>query len=173
MTREELKAMVAGIDPVNAEYAMKDSDILEEAEWHQKYVDEGRPDMAGFVMERLNEKIREFGQRRLLPSNAKVGDGATVVYWTDREAGTIVKVTRKTITIQRDKATLSPDFVPEFIPGGFAGTVINQHEQEYTYERDPNGRKMTFHWSEKYQTYGQPGNLRAIKGRHEFYDYNF
>lgn len=169
----EIKKMVLEIDPVNAEYILKDHGIQEEAERHRKYEDEGRSDMAEFVMERLIEKIREFGQRRLLPSNAKVGDGATICYWSDREAGTIVKVTRKSITVQRDKATLSPDFKPEFIPGGFAGTVINQHEQSYTYEPDPSGRKMTFYWSDKYQSYGQPGSLRAIKGRHEFYDYNF
>lgn len=173
MANLDLKALVESIDPVNAEYILKDDDVKREAGWYMSYLRDGREDMARHTKERLEEKIREFGQRRLLPSNVKVGDGATICYWSDREAGTIVKVTRKSITIQRDKATLSPDFKPEFIPGGFAGTVINQHEQSYTYEPDPSGRKMTFHWSEKYQSYGQPGNLRAIKGRHEFYDYNF
>lgn len=173
MTREELRKLAYEIDPLNAEYILKNEDIAHEAEWHQGYLDKGREDMAEYTMERLVEKIREFGQRKLLPSNVVLGMGATICYWTDREAGTIVRVTPKTITIQRDKATLSPEFKPEFIPGGFAGTVINQDEQEYTYEPDPNGRKMTFRWSEKHQTYGQPGNLRAIRGRHEFYDYNF
>lgn len=169
----DLKALVESIDPVNAEYILKSDDIRREAGWYQHYLNEGREDMSRFTLERLKEKIRKFGECMLLPTNAKVGMRATVLYWTDQHAGTIVKVTRKTITVQRDKATLSPDFKPVFIPGGFAGTVINQEEQEYTYERDPNGTKQTFHWSEKYQSYGQPGNLRVVRGRREFYDYNF
>ena len=46
-------------------------------------------------------------------------------------------------------------------------------DRSYTYEPDPDGQVMTFRWSNKYGTYGQPGNLRLIKGRREFYDYNF
>ena len=38
---------------------------------------------------------------------------------------------------------------------------------------DEKGEVTTFHWSDKFQRYGQPGNLTLSKGRHEFYDYNF
>ena len=36
---------------------------------------------------------------------AVVGMGCTVLSWTDRHAATVIKVTPKTITVQRDKAT--------------------------------------------------------------------
>ena len=104
--------------------------------------------------------------------DVKVGDGATVTYWTDRHACTIIKRTAKTLTLQQDKAILSENFKPVFVPGGFMGTVINQNEQSYTYEPDPSGRIYKAHWSEKHGGFYSDG-LRVIKGRHEFYDYNF
>lgn len=80
---------------------------------------------------------------------------------------------KNSVTVRRDKATLNPDFKPEWIPGGFAAHCTNQEEQSYTYEPDESGTVYTFRWSNKYQRYGQPGNLSLSKGRHEFYDYNF
>lgn len=104
--------------------------------------------------------------------NVKVGDGITLCYYSDRKAYTIIRRTAKTITIQRDKAILNPNFKPEFIQGGFAGTCINQNEQEYIYERDENGRTLTLRWSDKYGKFVcKEANVR--NGRHEFYDYNF
>ena len=123
--------------------------------------------------EELREAIRSFDGRRLVPTNVEVGQGASVHYWSDTVACTIIKVTKTTITLQRDKATLDPNFKPEWVSGGFCGHCTNQDEQTYTYERDPNGQTYTFHWSKKWQMYGQPNDLRAFKGRHEFYDYNF
>lgn len=102
----------------------------------------------------------------------EVGDGCTIHYWSDKEAYTVIKRTPKTITIQRDKATLDPSFKPEWIAGGFAGTCINQNEQTYTYERNPEGAIITAHWSEKYGCFKANG-CYISNGRHEFYDYNF
>ena len=102
-----------------------------------------------------------------------VGDGVTVRYWTDQEAYTIIGKTEKTLTIQRDKATLVPEFKPEFIPGGFFAHCTNQFDQEYTYEPDPNGRIRKAYWSEKKKGYYVEKSLRVSHGRHEFYDYNF
>ena len=119
---------------------------------------------------RLSDSVP--GYYRYFKENAKVGDGATVCYYSDRDAYTIVKRTKETLTLQRDKAVLSDEFHPVFVPGGFAGTVINQHEQRYTYEPDPDGSTVTAHWSEKKVGYYWHG-IRVIPGRHEFYDYNF
>ena len=105
--------------------------------------------------------------------NAQIGDGATVHYWTDKEAYTIIRRTPKTLTLRRCKAILSPDFKPDFIPGGFAGTVVNQHEQCYTYEEDENGRIVKAHWSEAKHGFYVDRCLFVSPGRHEFYDYNF
>ena len=109
----------------------------------------------------------------LTPVTAKVGDGATINLYTDRHACTIVKVTKTTITVRRDKAILNPNFRPEFIVGGFAAHCTNQDEQSYTYEPDEDGDLRTFHWSKKYNQYGTPSNLTLSRGRHEYYDYNF
>ena len=47
------------------------------------------------------------------PETAKVGDGATIVLWSDRHACTIVKVTKAFVWVQRDQAVLSGDWKPE------------------------------------------------------------
>ena len=104
--------------------------------------------------------------------NAEVGDGATVCYWTDRHAYTIIKRTAKTLTLQQDKAILDPEFKPEFIPGGFCAHCVNQADQTYQYDRNPNGRIIIAYWSKKKNGFYWQG-LHVIPGRHEFYDYNF
>ncbi len=102
----------------------------------------------------------------------QVGDGITVNLWTDRHAYTVIRRTPKTITVQRDKTTLNPEFKPDIIVGGFAGHCTNQNEQTYTYEPDTNGSKLTLRFSEKQCAFTYLGNAISL-GRHEFFDYNF
>lgn len=124
------------------------------------------------LKDEINKKEKEiwtFKQKKV-----KVGDGITLILYTDAHAYTIIKRTEKTLTIQRDKVSLKPNWKPEIIPGGFAGHCINQDEQEYDYESDLNGKIMTIHWSNKYQCWNAPHGYSRIRlGRHEFYDYNF
>jgi hypothetical protein len=115
-----------------------------------------------------------------------IGDGVTVSLWTDCEAYTIIKQTPTTMTLQLDKATLSPEFQPEIIPGGFAGHCVNQQDQTYTYERDADGRTIKIslrRWKDeegnerrKWKRTGsgtfEAGN-NAYAGRRKFHDYNF
>jgi hypothetical protein len=105
----------------------------------------------------------------------EVGDGVTLHLWSDSHACTVIARTATTLTIQRDKATLDPNFKPEWIPGGFAGHCTNQDEQTYTYEADPNGEIYKCRWSEKYGRFqsGSDGSMKITLGRREFYDYNF
>lgn len=110
--------------------------------------------------------------KKVQDEKLQVGEGATVHYWTDRNAYTIIKRTKSSITMRRDKAILNPNFKPDFVAGGFFGTVLNQDEQEYTYEEDENGRVITARWSKAKHGYYWDG-LRVTAGRHEFYDYNF
>lgn len=124
-----------------------------------------------------HRKIEELKQQQRTELNREieVGDGVTLRLWSDAHACTVIAKTKTTITIQRDKATLSPNFKPEWIAGGFAGHCTNQDEQTYTYERDPNGQIYRCRWSEKngcYQT-GSDGSMKITRGRREFYDYNF
>lgn len=102
----------------------------------------------------------------------KVGDGVTYRLYSDAQACTVIKRTAKSITIQEDEATLDPNFKPEIIAGGFVGHCVNQNEQTYTYKANPNGRKITARWSEKYGAFMYCGKA-IFNGRHQFYDYNF
>lgn len=104
---------------------------------------------------------------------AEVGDGATVHYYSDSDAYTIIKRTAKTLTLRRCKAMLKPEFKPKWIPGGFVGHCTNQNEQEYDYEEDENGRTVKAYWSETKQGFYVEGCLYVTPGRREYYDYNF
>ena len=109
----------------------------------------------------------------------EVGMGATLCFYTDRQAATVIEVKNlKTIVIQTDKATLDPNWKPDFIAGGFCGHVANNNDQKYTYERDPEGLKITFtlrkdgRWVRKGCAMG--AGVRLLLGkRREFHDYNF
>jgi len=127
--------------------------------------------------------IQEVPQDSRYPFDIfKVGDGCTYHMYSDAHAYTVIKVSKsgKKVLVQRDKATLSKDFKPEVIPGGFAGHCINQREQSYTYERDEEGLTRSFSlrkWRGRYvwcQTGTHcDGRMELGKDRHEFYDYNF
>lgn len=101
----------------------------------------------------------------------EVGDRAHVCLWTDVEPVTVIARTPKTITVRYDKATLSPDWKPEFIVGGFAGHCTNQDTQEWLIEEDANGSTGTFRrrkngWYDK-------SDCRLYPGWRKYYDYNF
>jgi hypothetical protein len=188
MTHTEFETVVRGLDPTNAEYILASDEICEMVSrsyrWEQRepsfinLVDGiDREKRIDNMVERLHDEIREkiasFDKRYITPANVKVGQGVTVHLYSDSHAGTIIKVTKASITVQRDKATLDPSFKPQWIPGGFSAICTNQHEQKWDYELDPKGTVYTFRWSKKFNSYGTPGNLRASKGRREYYDYNF
>lgn len=135
-------------------YAKKDEIMRDESfEW-QEYVK---------IMMPLNDEI-DYYERLLLRIkryNVQVGDGVTICYYTDREAGTIIKRTKNTITYQQDKAIRIDD------------NGMNDC-QEYRYERDPNGKIEVYHWSNKYGCFRNSKNhLYVIYGRHEYFDYSF
>ena len=104
------------------------------------------------------------------PNPWNVGDGATLHFHTDAHAYTVTRVTARTITIQRDKATPDPSWKPDFTPGGFMGHTANDRERAYTYEPDPEGAERTARLTKRgWTSHGQ----RVTPGRHEFYDSNF
>lgn len=152
-------------------YMLQRNEVIHELDY-VKWAEENREPSEN-TYEFAIAKIDEVAGYILCPANVNVGDGVTINLWSDRHAATIIKKTAYSVTVQQDTATLSPDFKPEWIAGGFAGHCVNQDEQTYTYERNPNGRVETFRWSKKYGRYGTPGNPSLSKGRHEFYDYNF
>lgn len=173
--REKIEKTINELYGENAVYILRDTTVNSEIRTAERFAAKGREDMVEFCSKSALEKAERFNENRLTPVTVKVGDGATVCLHSDCHAGTIVKVTKCSITIQYDKATLDPNFKPEFVTGGFAGHCTNQEDQTYTYERNPEGRKEVYRWSNKYNCYqgGGDGSVKVIKGRHEFYDYNF
>lgn len=107
--------------------------------------------------------------------NVQAGDGVTIHYYTDAHAGTVISRTKNKLVIRRDKATLDPNWKPEFIPGGFCAHCTNQSEQTYTYEPNPDGVIYTARWNDNKKRKGWyvDQSLRVSFGRREFYDYNF
>lgn len=63
----------------------------------------------------------------------RVGDGATILSWTDRHAGTVIDVhpTTDTIVVQEDTAKV------------ISGSVMDG-SAVYEYQRNPNGATYTF-----------------------------
>ena len=100
------------------------------------------------------------------------GDHAHVRLWSDSEPVTVIKKTPKTLTVRYDKAERDPDWKPEWIPGGFSAVCLNQSEQKWIIEENPDGRTEVFWWSSTkgvYQHHGCP----LYPGWYKYYDYNF
>lgn len=174
MTKVNVKAIIEGIDKENLEYIMGDNRFISDIGTMERFEEKGNVEMVNFCLEGIKERAREYNDRFLTPANVKVGDGVTMHLYSDAHAGTVIKKTNTSLTIQRDKATRDPNFKPEFSVGGFAGHCSNQNEQTYTYEQDPNGETVIFRWSKKYNEYRNSKRGQSLtKGRREFYDYNF
>lgn len=123
------------------------------------------------------------------PTVPVVGMGVTMNQYSDRHAGTVVKVSDsgKTVLVQRDKATLlngfnsgEPDALT-FSPGGFCGHT--EGTQRHSYEPDPNGAitkytlrtlrgGKTCYKPAGYRT-NSPGGTLTLGERVEHYDFNF
>lgn len=141
----------------------------------------------------INDELRMLNsQLEYLEPRYEVGDGISFGAGTDSEAYTVIAVSKsgKKITVQRDKATMAPEYKPEFVAGGFAGHCTNNSEQRYTYERDEDGIKyqLTLRTKKLDPKYNEGRTKReywlpvgwktgqhvgATPGRSKFHDYNF
>ena len=112
----------------------------------------------------------------------KVGDQATAVYYSDRDAGYIEKVEGKRVAFKTGKATLlngpdsgEPDALT-FQQGGFYGHTSGT--QRWSIEPDPQRREIWFSWREKRQAYVMCGSdwrtgTTLVPGHRHHYDFNF
>lgn len=173
MKRESVEMIVRAIDPYNAPYIMRDPEIMAVFEMASMSARRGKISLAAHYLREAKTMVSEFGKERLTPATVEIGMGVTINLWSDRHAATIIRVTKQTVTVRRDKATLDPNFKPEWVEGGFAGHCTNQSKQSYTYKPDYDGTVETFHWAPSDVRYGKVGNPWLSRGRHEFYDYNF
>lgn len=94
----------------------------------------------------------------------KVGMGATEVHYSDREPMTIIEVTGKTVTVQRDDAK-------RIDSNGMSD------QQDYEYTPNPNGivRKYSLRKNGEYVLVGdkQDGMRIVIGSRRKYHDYSF
>lgn len=90
----------------------------------------------------------------------KVGDGATICMWTDRKAGTIVKVTPTQVHVREDKATRTDK-------NGMSDS------QEYTYEPDENGALTVFRKTKRGWRSTGGGSYLTIGVRRAYHDFSF
>lgn len=113
--------------------------------------------------------MRHGSLTNLLMPNAsqtpEVGSGATISYWTDRRAATVIEATDRVVKVQEDKATRTDK-------NGMSDS------QSYTYEPNPRGAVHTFtkrkngRFYEKGSAMGEGAKL-SLGFRDEHYDYGF
>ena len=94
----------------------------------------------------------------------KVGDGATILFWTDRIAGTIIEASPTRIVVQEDHAEKN-----------FTGMTDSQ---SYTYSPDPNGATYVFTLRKNGRWVRAGDDLHrgqrvSIGHRSKYYDYSF
>lgn len=109
MKESSILVIIRAIDPDNAPYIIQDSEIVRHFQRAAEYLKNGNRKLAGFCFRGAKEKVAQFGEHYLTPASIQVGDGVTVNLWSDRYAATVIKVTKSTATVRRDKATLNPD----------------------------------------------------------------
>lgn len=129
----------------------------------------------------VNECLDLQDSRRDIPS-FKIGDLVTESLYSDSHAGRVIDIRRngREVVMQEDTAIIDPTFKPEFVSGGFAGHCVNQRDQKYTYQPNPDGAVSVFTlrawrrikvWTRKGN---DPNGHNQLKhGQHKFYDYNF
>ena len=105
----------------------------------------------------LSHQDQAFGE------TVKVGDGATILGWSDRHPATVIEVKggkRKTIVIQHDRAIRTDR-------NGMS------EMQSYTYERDPNGEieEVGFR-NGAWRVRGTDNGVR-FGSREKYYDFSF
>lgn len=88
----------------------------------------------------------------------KVGDGATICMWSDRQACTVIKVTRCTVTVQEDKAIR---------------TDTNGMSECQTYRYEPDPDVATYVFRKTKNGWKSKGLGLLIGVRCHYYDYSF
>ena len=92
------------------------------------------------------------------PIAPEIGMGATILSWTDRNAGTIVKITPKQIHVQEDNAERTDS-------NGMSEC------QDYAFTPNPKGKITIFRLTKN--GYRGDGKGLLIGTRDKYYDYSF
>ena len=94
--------------------------------------------------------------------------------WSDVTPFEVIKtISAKTLEVREMRAERDPTWKPEFVPGGFVGTVVNQDSQRWTITSDETCPTIRIRLGKKGWKDAR-GNLYAMNDKpHKFYDYNF
>jgi hypothetical protein len=100
-------------------------------------------------------------QRRTRRDTPVLGGPATIQFWSDRHAGTVIALGSRIVTIQID--------ISRLISGS-----IQSESQRYEYERDPNGAifKATKRQDGTWRLMGEQARV-TFSGRHAWRDPSF
>lgn len=94
--------------------------------------------------------------------------------YSDIEPFEIVKViSDKTIEIRPMKATLDPNWKPEFITGGFSGHCVNIYDQKWIIESIEDAPSFRIRRKKNGKGWTKNGRYKLADQPHKFYDYNF
>lgn len=99
---------------------------------------------------------------------------ANFIGYSDVEPFEVVRrISDKTVEIRAMDAELDPTWKPEFVPGGFCGTVINQSTQRWNITSNPNNEPRRIRLGKKgWRDSGGNQYLLSEQPR-KFHDYNF
>ena len=89
-----------------------------------------------------------------------IGTGATILFWTDRYAGTIIKITAKQIHVQEDTITRTDS-------NGMS------ESQSYDYAPNPNGKVHVFRLNKRGRYRSPQGCGLCIGERDQYHDFSF
>jgi hypothetical protein len=83
------------------------------------------------------------------------------------------RISDKTLEIRAMSAERDPEWKPDFVAGGFCGTVVNQNRQRWIISSNPEARVFRIRLGKKgWKDSGGARYVLADKPQ-KFYDYNF
>ena len=85
----------------------------------------------------------------------------------------IRRVSDKTIDIRPMDAERDPSWQPDFVSGGFCGTVINQSEQKWVITSNPQARTVRIRLGKQGWRDAHGNRYRLADKPVKFHDYNF
>jgi len=83
------------------------------------------------------------------------------------------RVSDKTLDVRAMNAERDPSWNPDFVPGGFFGTVVNQSEQKWVITSDDNGRVVRIRLGKQGWKDAHGNRYQLSDEPVKFYDYNF
>lgn len=104
-----------------------------------EYDSSNHPDTIPYARE-IADLERELEYEEMMPT-FEVGDQISICGYSDVTPYEVIGVSKsgKTVTVREMKAELDPDWVPEWIPGGFSAICTNNSDQRWNIEPDENG----------------------------------